>query len=139
MCIYLEDDQVGVIHHSQLPEGLVQFSAGKAWGGGNSTLGGSFATAKPASLRGGRSTITAFFITSLSLEGRGSSLVKWGLAVKDVIKANPELLELDGLFLGQMSEATIGGEDGGDVGRVGSGRHNGLLSLRFFIEERERL
>jgi hypothetical protein len=77
----------------------------------NRTIGfrGSLTTAKPASFDGGGG-ITAFTIfTGLTLERGRDGLVKRFLAVKDIVKTNPELLELDGLFLGEVSKTTING------------------------------
>jgi len=117
--LYLEEDQVRVIHHSQLPEGLVEFGAGEARGRGSNGLlrGGvdGLAASEPAGL--GRSWGSGgSLIAGLTLEGGRGGLIELSLAVKDIVETDPELLELLGLLGGQMAEAALGGKNGLDVG-----------------------
>lgn len=115
--LYLEEDQIRVIHHGQLPEGLLELGTGEAGSRSCSLLGnglGGLAAAEPARLLLGGGGLLG--VAGLALEGGRGGLVELGLAVKDVVKADPELLELLSLLGGQVAEAALSGGNGLNVG-----------------------
>lgn len=105
-----------MIHHGQLPEDLLELVAGEAGCRRGSLLNsglGGLAAAEPARLLLGGGGL--FGIAGLALEGGRGGLVKLGLAVEDVVEADPELLELLGLLGGQVAETAFGGGNGLNV------------------------
>jgi hypothetical protein len=109
-----------MIHHGQLPEGLLNVITRETLSGSSNRLGSlggldGLSTTEPARLflsNWGRGIV----VTLLTLEGGRGSLIELSLAIKDVQETDPELLELLGLLKSQVAKTAFGGGNGLNVG-----------------------